>query len=105
MLLGPHSPIGNISLTAIVETQVAYVMRFVEMIRAGQLKAAEPRPAATARFNEEMRAAMPNTIWTSGCQSWYLASDGTPELWPWSGERHREMLAAPDLDDYEIVRP
>jgi hypothetical protein len=49
-----------------------------------------------------MRAAMPNTIWTSGCKSWYIGKDGLPHAWPWTPERHREMLAAPQLDEWEL---
>ena len=46
---------------------------------------------------------MPDTIWMSGCDSWYLGKDGLPELWPWTPEEHRLRLAAAvRLDDYEL---
>ena len=68
----------------------------------GQLSSVAPSADATERFNAEMRAAMPNTIWTKGCNSWYLGKDGLPELWPFTPERHREMLRAPALDELEV---
>jgi cation diffusion facilitator CzcD-associated flavoprotein CzcO/acetyl esterase/lipase len=103
MLLGPHSPIGNHSLTAITESQGNYIMRLVELIRAGVVKTVSPTAEATARFNREMREAMPNTIWTSGCDSWYLDSEGNPDLFPWTPQRHRELLAEPSLAEFELT--
>jgi cation diffusion facilitator CzcD-associated flavoprotein CzcO len=103
MLMGPHSPIGNQSLITIAETQSRYIVEWVKKIRAREVRSAAPRDDATARFNEEMRAAMPGTIWVTGCQSWYLGKDGRPELWPWSPGHHRAMLARPRLDEFELV--
>jgi len=61
-----------------------------------------PTFEATERFNEELRAAAPTTIWASGCQSWYLGKDGVPHPWPFTPERHREMLAHPKLAEWEL---
>ena len=103
MLMGPHSPVGNQSLIAVAEAQAEYALRFIELLRAGGLESVSPTADATDRFNEELRAAMPGTVWTTGCVSWYLGADGRPELWPWSPARHREILREPELEDYELV--
>jgi cation diffusion facilitator CzcD-associated flavoprotein CzcO len=103
MMIGPHSPIGNHSLVAIAEAQADYVARWVERLRAGRVASVAPTPEATARFNAEMRRAMPRTIWTTGCRSWYLGRDGLPELWPWTPERHRELLGEPELEDFAVA--
>jgi cation diffusion facilitator CzcD-associated flavoprotein CzcO len=102
MLMGPHSPIGNQSLVAVAETQADYVLRWIEEIRRGRVASAAPTPDATARFNDDMRRAMPGTIWTTGCNSWYLGADGVPELWPWTPARHRAMLREPDRADFVL---
>jgi cation diffusion facilitator CzcD-associated flavoprotein CzcO len=104
MLMGPHSPVGNYSLVAIAEGQADYAMRWIRMWRDGRVSAVAPTGEAMARFNDEMRSAMPDTIWVTGCDSWYLGKDGRPEVWPWTPERHREMLREPDPAEYE-VRP
>jgi cation diffusion facilitator CzcD-associated flavoprotein CzcO len=103
MLLGPHSPVGNHSLVAVLETQGAYVLDWINRLRRGEIAATAPTAEATDRFNDEMKAAMPNTIWTSGCTSWYLGPDGRPELWPWTPQRFREMLERPDVAEYEVA--
>lgn len=101
-LIGPHSPIGNHSLIAIAEAQADYILRWLDDISAGRAHHVVPRADATERFNRRMREAMPNTVWTTGCQSWYLGPDGQPELWPWTPAEHRQMLGEPVREDFEV---
>lgn len=103
LLVGPHSPYGNQSVIMISETQVAYVMQWIRRWAAGEVDRMAPSVAATERFNAEVKRAMPSTIWVSGCNSWYLDSEGVPELWPWRQDRHRELLREPALEDFELV--
>jgi cation diffusion facilitator CzcD-associated flavoprotein CzcO len=102
-LMGPHSPIGNHSLIAVAEAQADYVVEWLRKIRSDDITAVTPSRTATDAFNSEMRAAMPKTIWTSGCTSWYLGKDGLPELWPWTPERHRTMLRHLHADEFEVL--
>jgi cation diffusion facilitator CzcD-associated flavoprotein CzcO len=102
MLMGPHSPVGNQSLVAIAEVQADYALHFIELLRRGAVASVAPTSEATNHFNAQMRAAMPHTVWTTGCVSWYIGRDGLPELWPWTPARHREMLREPELGDYEL---
>jgi cation diffusion facilitator CzcD-associated flavoprotein CzcO len=103
MLMGPHSPVGNVSLVAIAETQARYITRYAEMLRDGITAPASPRADVTDDFNAEMKADLPNTVWTTGCKSWYLDADGIPSLWPWTPARHQEMLSEPALEEFEPV--
>jgi hypothetical protein len=103
MLIGPHSPFGNQSLFTISETQMDYAMQAIDLWRRGVVDALAPTAEATARFNDELTAAVPNTIWASGCQSWYIGANGLPHAWPWIPKRHRELLRAIDLRDFELV--
>jgi cation diffusion facilitator CzcD-associated flavoprotein CzcO len=103
MLMGPHSPIGNFSLIAVAEVQADYVMGWIERMRRGVVHHAAPSASATDAYNAEMRTAMPNTIWTSGCTSWYIGEDGLPELWPWSPGRHRAMLRELHANEWHVA--
>ena len=102
MLMGPHSPIGNQSLIPIAEDQADYAMWWIEQLRDGRVRAAAPTEAATKEYNQSMKAAMPQTIWVTGCSSWYLGKDGLPELFPWTPETHRELLRRPELADFDV---
>ncbi|MGH3519892.1 MAG: flavin-containing monooxygenase [Haloechinothrix sp.] len=102
MLMGPHSPIGNYSLVAIAETQVRFVMKWISRWCAGEVATLVPTEEATERFNLQMRAAMPSTVWVTGCRSWYLGKDGVPELWPWTPAKHEAMLREPDPAEFHL---
>jgi cation diffusion facilitator CzcD-associated flavoprotein CzcO len=103
LLMGPNSPVGNYSLTAIAETQTNYVMEWIGRWQRGEITSAMPTTAATDDFYAQVREAMPNTVWTTGCRSWYIGETGEPELFPWAPERHREMLARVREDDFLTV--
>ena len=103
ILVGPYSPYGHQSVIMISETQADYVVQWVEMWARGEVDRMAPTEDALERFESEVREALPKTIWTSGCESWYQNSSGTPALWPWEQRRHRERLREPVLEDFEIV--
>lgn len=103
LFMGPNSPVGNYSLTAIAETQANYMMEWIGRWQRGEITSAMPTPAATDAFYAAIREAMPETVWTTGCRSWYIGQSGEPELFPWAPERHRTMLARIREEDYTIV--
>lgn len=102
MMMGPHSPVGNYSLTAIAETQATHIAQWIGLWRAGDFDVIEPTTEATEQFNAQIRSALPRTVWASGCDSWYLGKDGVPELWPWNPRRYRAMLMQPDRSEYRM---
>ncbi len=104
-LIGPHSPFGNQSLFTISETQADFAMRCIERWQRREFEWMTPTSEATERFNAEMKEALPNTIWTSGCDSWYIGKDGLPSVWPWVASHHREILQEPDPADWVMARP
>jgi cation diffusion facilitator CzcD-associated flavoprotein CzcO len=102
MLMGPHSPVGNYSLTAIAEAQAGHILGWIQRWCDNEFDTVAPTPRATDEFNASMRRAMPGTVWATGCTSWYLGADGLPELWPWTPNAYRRRLAeTPNIDDYE----
>ena len=43
------------------------------------------------------------TVWATGCRSWYLDKNGVPFAWPFPFERFRREMAEPRLGDFEAV--
>ncbi|WP_431950751.1 flavin-containing monooxygenase [Nocardia lijiangensis] len=104
LLIGPHSPVGNYPLTLIAETQAEHILGWIRRWCAGEFDTVEPTEAATERYYAQLRAALPNTVWATGCQSWYLGKDGKPELWPWTPARHTALMRrTPDPDNYRFA--
>lgn len=103
MLIGPHSPFGNQSLFAISENQQDFALQLIDEWRRGALDAIAPTMEATERFNRELHDAAKDTVWASGCKSWYIGKDGLPHAFPWVPERHRELLRAREPEDWEQI--
>lgn len=102
MLMGPHSPIANTSLVPVAEDQADYAVWWIKQIRDGRLTFFVPTEAATALYNEEIKSALPQTIWASGCDSWYIGRNGLPEAFPWNPARHHELLRRPVVADFVV---
>ena len=103
MVMGPHSPVGNFSLASIAETQSEYILKFINLWAERKFEQVYPREDATGRFNAEMLANMKDTVWTTGCKSWYLDEKGVPGSWPWTATRFRGDLRDPKLQEYVIA--
>jgi cation diffusion facilitator CzcD-associated flavoprotein CzcO len=101
MLNGPNGPVGNFSLIEVAELQMGYILELVAHLRDGRCRAIAPSAAATAAFDAARVEAAKNTVWITGCRSWYLDDRGIPAVWPWTFDRFREAMAAPDLAAYE----
>jgi hypothetical protein len=103
MLVGPNSPIGNISVIDVSECQTDYIMDCIRKLEREAGKALVPKREAAEAFQQELREAMKGTVWVSGCNSWYLDADGTPTLWPWSARRFHQVMRRPKFADFELI--
>jgi cation diffusion facilitator CzcD-associated flavoprotein CzcO len=101
LLNGPSAPVGNFSLIEVVELQFAYIMKLIEQVCSGRCRQISASHAALERFEADRKEAAKNTIWASGCKSWYLDADDLPTAWPWTYDRFREEMREPRLADYE----
>ncbi|HWB67784.1 MAG TPA: NAD(P)/FAD-dependent oxidoreductase [Mycobacteriales bacterium] len=102
MLNGPNGPVGNFPLIDVAEMQCDYVLQLIDSA-LGRNAPVSATQEATDRFEAERIEATKRTIWVSGCRSWYLDHRGIPVAWPWPMARFREVMAAPDLRDYEYA--
>ncbi len=103
MLNGPSGPVGNFSLIDIAERQWTYISHFINMIASGRAREISASHAALAAYENERIEAAKTTIWSSGCNSWYLDAEGVPSTWPWSYRRFAGEMAVPRLDAYDVV--
>jgi cation diffusion facilitator CzcD-associated flavoprotein CzcO len=102
LLNGPNSPVGNFSLIDVAERQFEYVLQLCEQVRSGGATEVSASIEAMDAFDRQRKEAARNTIWNSGCKSWYLDEHGLPTAWPWTYDRFREEMTGPRLEDYDI---
>ena len=109
LLQGPNTGLGHSSVVLMIEAQVEHAVAAVAYLDAHRLAAVEPRPEAQAAFVAEVDRRMADTVWTSGCRSWYLDETGrNSALWPGSVGSFRRRVAPFDPAEYRLrpaVRP
>ncbi len=103
MLQGPNSPVGNFSLISTAESQSSYIVKCLEHYRQSNFTAMVPSTEACDAFNEKLVAAMGDTVWLSGCSSWYISDAGVPLSWPWGPREFRESMSRPNMDEYVFL--
>jgi cation diffusion facilitator CzcD-associated flavoprotein CzcO len=102
LLNGPSSPVGNFSLIEVAELQMRYALQLIEKLRAGECQEVSVKKTAADSFEAERVEATKNTVWMTGCRSWYLDDRGVPASWPWSLERFRNVMAEPDYAAFDL---
>ena len=65
--------------------------------------AIEVRREAAERFDRELRAALAESVWHTGCTSWYVDENGNdPSQWPWLWSTYRRRTARIEPGAYEL---
>ena len=83
-----------------IESQLAYILDCLRLMRQRGIQAVEPRAEVQAAYNEEIQRRMRGTVWTSGCASWYLDAGGVTRR---SGPASRRNIAgAPTASTREL---
>ena len=103
MLNGPNGPVGNFSLIEVAEVQFNYIAQLLDLLRDGRAGSGCVTGDATQFFEEERTIQAGNTVWATGCNSWYLDDRGVPMAWPWNFQEYRDRLARPDLGAYDLA--
>jgi cation diffusion facilitator CzcD-associated flavoprotein CzcO len=102
-IIGPNTGLGHSSMVFMIESQLSYVMDAIRTMDERGIATVEVRPEAVARFNDELEELLRDTVWSSGCSSWYLDAAGrNTTLWPDFTFRFRRRTRRFDADSYEV---
>ena len=83
--------------------QFNYIAQLLDLLRDGRTGSLCVTGRATEEFEEERTIQAGNTVWATGCNSWYLDDRGVPMAWPWNFQEYRDRLARPDLGAYDLA--
>jgi hypothetical protein len=98
--MGPNTGLGHNSMVYMIESQIQFALAHLEAVDAAGAKSVEVSEAAEKAFNEALQARLPNSIWASGCASWYLDAHGrNAALWPGATFTFRKLTRAVDKKD------
>lgn len=106
LLLGPNTGLGHNSMVYMVESQIAYVLDALRVMRERGAAVAEVRPETVESWNAGIDERMEGTIWNTGCMSWYQDATGrNGAIWPDWTWRFRQETARFDEAGYELRTP
>jgi|TARA_R110002167_G_scaffold90549_3_gene243964 cation diffusion facilitator CzcD-associated flavoprotein CzcO len=103
MLNGPNGPVGNFSLIEIAEQQWHYISQLMAPVENGEYQKISATQTALDNFDKARIAAAKKSIFGSGCQSWYLDSQGVPATWPWTRAQFKDAMHKPDFSAFHMI--
>ncbi|WP_433847844.1 flavin-containing monooxygenase [Acinetobacter proteolyticus] len=103
VMFGPNIAVSSSALI-IIEAQLTYILDMLKKVQAQQIETVEIRAEVLEQYNDEIQAALKNTVWnTGGCSSYFIDRNGrNSTLWPWTTFEMRARLAQCDLNDYVL---
>jgi cyclohexanone monooxygenase len=105
MLYGPNT--NNGSIIFMIECQVDYIMRKLELLETDHLAWVDVRRDAQQRYNEELQHALDNVgPWqVVGCSNYYRGPTGRiVTQWPKTMLDYQRATSRPDHDAFETAR-
>ena len=105
MIVGPNTGLGHNSMIYMIESQVAYIHDALQtLIRTGATRIAV-RADVQAQFNERLQRRFKQSVWQTGCHSWYLTASGkNTTLWPGYTFAFRRATQSIDIEDYDFAQ-
>jgi cation diffusion facilitator CzcD-associated flavoprotein CzcO len=77
LLLGPNTGLGHNSILHMIESQMNYIMQYIDQIeKSGSGVYLDLKASVQHTYNERIQAQLKKTVWASGCRSWYTNSNG-----------------------------
>jgi cation diffusion facilitator CzcD-associated flavoprotein CzcO len=105
LLYGPNTNGGTGSVIDTIEAGMGHVLSALEELARRDARRIEIRRSAAEAFERELKAALADTVWHTGCTSWYVDENGNdPNQWPWTWSAYRKRTAQINAADYELAQ-
>ncbi len=106
MVYGPNTNLGGSSILSMIECQTGYLGQAVAMLTGGEATSVEVRRDVAERYDREMQERLADSVWTSGCASWYQTPGGRVTTnWPGQVREYRERTESFESADYTCTAP
>jgi len=76
LIFGPNTATGHSSVVMASENMVNYSLKFIKLILNGEASTVDVKKEAEIAYTTELQEALKDTVWQSGCSSWYYTKDG-----------------------------
>jgi cation diffusion facilitator CzcD-associated flavoprotein CzcO len=106
LLYGPNTNGGTGSVIYTIEAGVEHVIAALGELQRARASRIDVDRRRTEDFNRELRAALADSVWHTGCTSWYVDENGNdPSQWPWLWSAYRRRTARLEPGAYELGAP
>lgn len=103
-LLGPNTLLAHNSVIFMIESQVEYILKAVATTKQTNSDAIVVKDNIQDAFNSKMEHLFNDTIWQSGCVSWYQQDGGKNfALWPTYTWKYKLETQKFKSDDYHFL--
>ena len=103
LLLGPNTGLGHNSIIFMIETQIAYILDALAVLRRRRGSYLNVREEVLEQFVEHVDSRHGDYVWASGCRSWYIDDQGRNfTLWPGSTVEYRMKARGFDPADFHL---
>lgn len=83
LVIGPNTGLGHNSMVFMIESQIEYILQSIQLLNKAGKKKIEVKQTVQDEYNKTLQEKLKNTIWNSGCKSWYTTSTGkNTSIWP-----------------------
>jgi cation diffusion facilitator CzcD-associated flavoprotein CzcO len=104
MLYGPNTNLAHNSIIFMLESQVRYVMGAIRALADKRLSYIDLKPERLRAYNDEVQSRLSQSVWDSGCSSWYKNDAGkNTNNWPGFTFEYRRRTRRIDLEDYHCA--
>jgi cation diffusion facilitator CzcD-associated flavoprotein CzcO len=104
LLYGPNTNGGTGSVIYTIEAGVNHVIAALRELERTRARWIELNAARAEAYDRELRAALANTVWHTGCTSWYVDADGNdPNQWPWLWSTYRKRTERIEPGAYKLT--
>jgi cation diffusion facilitator CzcD-associated flavoprotein CzcO len=103
LLYGPNTNLGHSSIVYILESQMNYAISALQSMDEHGAATFDLRPEVQDAFNAELQERLQDSVWNSGCSSWYLDANGRNSIqWPGFTFEYRRRTRRFDAADYRL---
>jgi len=104
MIIGPNTGLGHSSMVYMIESQLTYIVDALKKARAKKIQRLEVKKAVQDEFNSRLQEDSKETVWISGCKSWYLTPSGVnAAIWPGFTFTFRQKTSQLKLEEYDYT--
>ena len=106
LMVGPSTGLGHTSMVYMIESQLNYLVDYLETARRQGITRSEVRLADQRRYNAGIQHDLRNSVWVNGgCASWYADHNGNiTTLWPGFTFNFRRTTRHFDIAAYDVRR-